>query len=419
MGKGRRWLPTTPGTVSTPGRSAMGTTGSPTTEYLESVGTIPQDRSPPPAGIQPHPRMVRPCRSGKPPAPWGGSHAEEGSNFRPAVLETAALPTELSAYSWAGGIRTRVPGLNVRCSIPLSYSPAHMRRHDRRICGMRAPSPHGVAEDGVSSTVPTRFRVAGEACTKARPSVGRPDSNRHPLALCQLSYTPGGRRSTRPRLSNRHASASYWRSAGRKTIHGSAAARTRSRDPSTTESSPDRIRIRERFAGGAGLEPATYGSKDRRAAKLHHPPIPSSPARPRWSRFARPITRWTPSAGAGGDGHCPPVRHHALLGLPRQGGCRRGLNMCPMPAVILTPNGWRTLRTRPGFEPGSPPTEGGVLPLHQQATHTPIKQGVRPECRIRFHRQRQGTVRKLRFKRTVRWVTNPAVKPGRALPSIP
>lgn len=28
-------------------------------------------------------------------------------------------------------------------------------------------------------------------------------------------------------------------------------------------------------------------------------------------------------------------------------------------------------------------------------------------------------VRKLRFKRTVRWVTNPAVKPGRALPSIP
>lgn len=66
--------------------------------------------------------------------------------------------------------------------------------------------------------------------------------------------------------------------------------------------------------------------------------------------------------------------------------------MCPMPAVILTPNGWRTLRTRPGFEPGSPPTEGGVLPLHQQATHTPIKQGVRPECRIRFHRQRQGTV---------------------------
>lgn len=116
------------------------------------------------------------------------------------------------------------------------------------------------------------------------------------------------------------------------------------------------------------------------------------PMRPRWSRFARPITRWAPSAGAGGDGHCPPVRHHALLGLPRQGGCRRGLNMCPMPAVILTPNGWRTLRTRPGFEPGSPPTEGGVLPLHQQATHTPIKQGVRPECRIRFHRQRQGTV---------------------------
>lgn len=236
------------------------------------------------------------------------------------------------------------------------------------------------------------FRVAGEACTKARPSVGRPDSNRHPLVALPLSYTPCGRRSTRPPMSGRYASASYWRSTSRKTIHGSAAARTSPSTPSTTESSRDRAHLREWFAGGAGLEPATYGSKDRRAAKLHHPPIPSWPARPRWSRFARPITRWTPSAGAGGDGHCPPVRHHALLGLPRQGGCRRGLNMCPMPAVILTPNGWRTLRTRPGFEPGSPPTEGGVLPLHQQATHTPIKQGVRPECRIRFHRQRQGTV---------------------------
>lgn len=167
LGKGRRWLPTTPGTVSTPGRSAMGTTGSPTTEYLESVGTIPQDRSPPPAGIQPHPRMVRPCRSCKPPAPWGGSHAEEGSHFRPAVLETAALPTELSAYSWAGGMRTRVPGLNVRCSIPLSYSPAHTRRHDRRICGMRAPSPMVLPK--LACLRPFRSLIgSGRACTKAR-----------------------------------------------------------------------------------------------------------------------------------------------------------------------------------------------------------------------------------------------------------
>ncbi len=201
LGKGRRWLPTTPGTVSTPGRSAMGTTGSPTTEYLESVGTIPQDRSPPPAGIQPHPRMVRPCRSGKPPAPWGGSHAEEGSNFRPAVLETAALPTELSAYSWAGGIRTRVPGLNVRCSIPLSYSLAHTRRYDRRICGMRSPSPYGVAEDGVSSTL-SIFNRIGTSLHQG-PHVGRLGSNQHPLALYHLSYTPDGRRSTRPPLSGR------------------------------------------------------------------------------------------------------------------------------------------------------------------------------------------------------------------------
>lgn len=191
LGKGRRWLPTTPGTVSTPGRSAMGTTGSPTTEYLESVGTIPQDRSPSPAGIQPRARMVRPCRSGKPPAPWGGSHAEEGSNFRPAVLETAALPTELSAYLWAGGIRTRVPGLNVRCSIPLSYSPAHIHRHDRRICGMRSPSPYGVAEDGVSSTL-SIFNRIGTSLHQG-PHVGRLGSNQHPLVALPLSYTPDGR----------------------------------------------------------------------------------------------------------------------------------------------------------------------------------------------------------------------------------
>lgn len=42
--------------------------------------------------------------------------------------------------------------------------------------------------------------------------------------------------------------------------------RDQPRDPSTTESSRDRAHIREWFAGGAGFEPATYGSKDRRAA---------------------------------------------------------------------------------------------------------------------------------------------------------
>lgn len=45
---------------------------------------------------------------------------------------------------------------------PLSYSPAHTRRHDRRICGMRSPSPYGVAEDGVSSTVPIFNRIVDE-----------------------------------------------------------------------------------------------------------------------------------------------------------------------------------------------------------------------------------------------------------------
>lgn len=171
--------------------------------------------------------MVRPCRSGKPPAPWGGSHAEEGSNFPPAVLETAALPTELSAYSWAGGIRTRVPGLNVRCSIPLSYSPAHIHRHDRRICGMRSPSPYGVAEDGVSSTL-SIFNRIGTSLHQG-PHVGRLGSNQHPLALYHLSYTPDGRRSTCPPMSGRRPPASYAK-LGQTAIHEPAAART---SPST------------------------------------------------------------------------------------------------------------------------------------------------------------------------------------------
>ena len=109
------------------------------------------------------------------------------------------------------------------------------------------------------------FRVAGEACTKARPSVGRLDSNQHPLALYQLSYTPDGRRSTRPPISGRR----------RRLRIGEAPAgnhpRTGGRqdqpfDPSTTESPRGCVHAREWFAGGAGFEPATYGSKDHRAA---------------------------------------------------------------------------------------------------------------------------------------------------------
>ncbi len=137
---------------------------------------------------------------------------------------------------------------------------------------MRSPSPYGVAEDGVSSTL-SIFNRIGTSLHQG-PHVGRLDSNQHPLVALPLSYTPDGRRSTRPRLSNRHASASYWRSTGRKTIHGLTAAWTGPATPSTTESSRDRVHIREWFAGGAGLEPATYGSKDRRAAncttRLYH-----------------------------------------------------------------------------------------------------------------------------------------------------
>lgn len=76
------------------------------------------------------------------------------------------------------------------------------------------------------------------------------------------------------------------------------------------------------------------------------------PMRPRWSRFARPITRWTPSAGAGGDGHCPPVRHHAPLGLPRQGGCRgEPATWIPMPADVHAWRGAYPCVPPVGFEP--------------------------------------------------------------------
>lgn len=68
-------------------------------------------------------------------------------------------------------------GLNVRRSIPLSYSPAHMRRHDRRICGMRSPSPHGVAEAGVSSTVPTRSGLRARPAPRPVQAQAGQDSN--------------------------------------------------------------------------------------------------------------------------------------------------------------------------------------------------------------------------------------------------
>lgn len=59
-----------------------------------------------------------------------------------------------------------------------------------RICGMRSPSPYGVAEVGVSSTLAIFNRIG--TSLHQGPHVGRLDSNQHPLALCHLSYAPGG-----------------------------------------------------------------------------------------------------------------------------------------------------------------------------------------------------------------------------------
>lgn len=183
---------------------------------------------------------------------------------------------------------------------------------------MRSPSPYGVAEDGVSSTL-SIFNRIGTSLHQG-PHVGRLGSNQHPLALYHLSYTPDGRRSTCPPMSGRRPPASYAK-LGQTAIHEPAVART---SPST----PPLQRVHR------GVSTSVDGSQAGQDSNLQHtvpktivPPIAPPaytmrPTRPRWSRFARPITRWAPSAGAGGDGHRPPVRHHAPLGLPRQGGCR-------------------------------------------------------------------------------------------------
>lgn len=165
------------------------------------------------------------------------------------------------------------------------------------------------------------------------------------------------------------------------------------------------------LAGGAGFEPATYGSKDRRAAKLHHPPI---------CRFARPPTRWTPPAGPDVTDTARHCDHPQTLAVPRQSGCRgapphgSGARRVPHArrvAYLAYPPGIRTwISTHRGRRAAITPTG------HSHPNQTGCKAGM-PDS-ISPAAPRYG-VRKLRFKRTVRWVTNPAVKPGRALPSIP
>lgn len=63
-----------------------------------------------------------------------------------------------------------------------------------------------------------------------------------------------------------------------------------------------RVHVRGCFTGEAGFEPATYGSKDRRAAHCttrltrHKSPCDGH-------RFARPHSRWASSASVGGGRH--------------------------------------------------------------------------------------------------------------------
>lgn len=119
---------------------------------------------------------------------------------------------------------------------------------------MRAPSPHGVAEAGVSSTL-SIFNRIGTSLHQG-PHVGRPDSNQHPLALYHLSYTPDGRRSTCPPMSGRRPPASYAK-LGQTAIHEPAAART---SPST----PPLQRVHR------GVSTSVDGSQAGQGSNLQH-----------------------------------------------------------------------------------------------------------------------------------------------------
>lgn len=125
-------------------------------------------------------------------------------------------------------------------------------------------------------------------------------------------------------------------------------------------------------AGGAGLEPATYGSKDRRAAKLHHPPI---------CRFARPPTRWTPPAGPDVTDTARHCDHPQTLAVPRQGGCRgEPATWIPMPADVHAWRGAYPYVPPVGFEPATGRVEtacsdplsyrGNLFPPERMSTTT-------------------------------------------------
>lgn len=122
----------------------------------------------------------------------------------------------------------------------------------------------------------------------------------------------------------------------------------------------------------------------------------------------------------GCDGHRPPLRPPANACCAMTGWMPRGPEHVPdarrdphaqRVAYLAYPPGIRTrISTHRGRRAAITPTG------HSHPNQTGCKAGM-PDS-ISPAAPRYG-VRKLRFKRTVRWVTNPAVKPGRALPSIP
>ena len=198
---------------------------------------------------------------------------------------------------------------------------------------MRSPSPYGVAEDGVSSTRPIFNRIG--TSLHQGPHVGRLDSNQHPLVALPLSYTPGGRRSTRPPMPGRYASASYGRSTGRKTIHGSSAA-------GTSPATPPLQRVR------GTVSTSVNGSQAGQDSNLQHT-VPKTVVLPFAPPAYMPVCASTHSLDAirrpGCDGHRPPLRPPANACCATTGWMPRGpATWVRCPSCPLTPDGWRTLR---------------------------------------------------------------------------
>ena len=115
---------------------------------------------------------------------------------------------------------------------------------------------------------------------------------------------------------------------------------------------------------------------------LHHPPI---------CRFARPPTRWTPSAGPDVTGTARHCDHPQTLAVPRQGGCRgdpphgSGARRVPHArrvAYLFVPSA--------GFEPAAF-RSGGGRPIHwatKAIGHLPPPNpgvGMMVRCSIPLH----------------------------------